>query len=236
MNKITSFSEKNLNIYSINDYILPLATPNSSDKIFAENFICNQWLLSSMAKRMLFHNIYGDLLVPSSKRLKILDIGAGVNFIQRFIAKNHDYTIIDILSHDNKRLCEDFCKIYQIKLINSDWSVCIKNLGKFDLVIANDLFPNVDQRLNEFLKVIYNIGIRFRILLTFYTNRFYFVKRVDADEVMCLKSWDLHNVKDSLINSPFQVSKEITNLLNNACSTLFTNGRHVALFEGVKNN
>ena len=157
-----------------------------------------------------------------------------MNLIQKVIAKNHDYTVIDILSHDNKGLCEDFYKMHKINFLNSDWSVCIKNLGKFDLVIANDLFPNVDQRLNEFLEVIHNIGNGFRILLTFYDNRSYFVKRIDADEVMCLKSWDLQNVKDSLINSPFLVPKEILDLLNNASSTLFPNKRKVVLFEASK--
>jgi hypothetical protein len=232
MLKITSFSEKNLNTYSVNDYILPLVIPNSYDKVFSENFICNQWLISSKIKRMLFHEIYGDLLVPGNKRLKILDIGGGVNLIQKVIAKNHDYTVIDILSHDSK--CEDFYKMHKINLLNSDWSVCIKNLGKFDLVISNDLFPNVDQRLDEFLKSIFDIGNKFRILITFYSNKFYFVKRIDADEVMCLKSWNLQNVKDSLINSPFRVPKEILDQLNNASSTLFSNKRKVALFEASK--
>ena len=105
MLKITSFSEKNLYTYSVNDYILPLVIPNSYDKVFLENFICNQWPISSK------------------------------------------------------------------------------------------------------------------------------VKRIDGDKVMCLQSNDLQNVKDSLINSPIRVLKQILDQLNNTSSTLFSNKRKVALSE-----
>lgn len=238
MYKINTFLNNELNKYSIEkkDYILQIVKPKLREKISSESFICNEWLISSLVKRWLFHEIYGDLLIQSSKRLKILDVGAGVNLVQKLIAKNHDYTVMDILNHDKKEICENFFKMHGIKLINTDWFLRMADFEKFDLIIANDLFPNVDQRLDDFLQIVYNSGASFRILLTFYDNKFYSVKRVDQDELMFIKSWNLQNVKDSLKNSLFQVKNEITISLDNASSTFFSNNRRVALFKSIRNN
>ena len=71
-------------------------------KFYSDSFICNQWLLADPVRRMIFSHIYGDLFRGPMKKLKILDIGAGVNFSQRVLAKRHNLSIIDILVHDNK--------------------------------------------------------------------------------------------------------------------------------------
>jgi hypothetical protein len=236
--KIKTFTNQDLNMYSIEkkDYILQIVKPKLRRKFFSESFITNEWLISSLAKRMLFEEIYGDLLIPSSKRLKILDVGGGVKLAQKIIANNYDYTVMDIFNHDKKKNCENFFKMHGIKSINTDWFLRMADFEKFDLIIANDLFPNVDQRLDDFLQIVYNSGASFRILLTFYDNKFYSVKRVDQDEHMSMKSWNLQNVKDSLKNSLFQLKNEITISLDNASSTLFSNNRRLALFKSIKNN
>jgi len=236
--KIKTFTNQDLNMYSIEkkDYILPIVKTKLRRKFFSEFFICNEWLISSLAKRMLFDEVYGDLLIPSSKRLKILAVGGGVNLAQKLIANNHDYTVIDILNYDKKETSEYFFKMHGIKLINNDWFFCMADFEKFDLIIANDLFPNVDQRLDDFLQAVYNSGASFRILLTFYDNKFYSAKRVEGDEIVFMKAWNLQNVKASLKNSLLHVPKEIAASLNNASSTLFSNNRRVALFESIRNN
>ena len=58
------------------------------------------------------------------------------------------------------------------------------------MIIANDIFPNVDQRLGMYIEKYLPYCREMRISLTFYnTSRFYSVKRIDADEIFFMLAW-----------------------------------------------
>ena len=69
----------------------------------------------------------------------------------------------------------------------------VKGVSKkqYDYIIANDLFPNVDQRLAMFVKKFKPFAKQLIITLTCYeADRFYITKRVDAEEVLTMKAWN----------------------------------------------
>lgn len=79
---------------------------------------------------------------------------------------------------------------YNVHFLNGDWYE--QELDEdFDIVIANDLFPDVDQRLELFIDRFIQKCKEMRLLLTFYnTPRFYTTKRVDDTEILTFLSWD----------------------------------------------
>ena len=65
------------------------------------------------------------------------------------------------------------------------------------------------------------------ISLTVYeNNKFYKVKRVDADEFMFMKAWSINDL-NSCLSQKFDLS--ILNEIENKNKSLFPNGRHVAM-------
>lgn len=151
---------------------------------------CQKWLVDSAAKRAIFAALYGDLLRPGPKR-RILDIGGGLTCFTSPMATDHDYTLVDIFAHDDaERVGRAVAGIRPEAIVGTDWAQTEFGVGR-DIAIANDLFPNVDQRLGPFLA---RAGAAFRevrVSLTYYdTPRYYRVKRIDADEVLTVKAWD----------------------------------------------
>lgn len=210
----------------INDYLLPIF----DDRRAYGQLGSNTWLKESKQKRMVFHRVYGDLL-QSQKKLNILDIGGGINLAQKLIAKHNNLTIIDLLSHDDASAAKSFCVENNIRLIRDDWYDRKNIFKEYDLIISVDLFPNVDQRLEAFMSSLADAEVKFRLLLTYYnTPRFYNVKRIDADEYMCLNAWSGVNIINAMTSLGFVDCKKDINTIAVDNKSIYPNGRGISYF------
>ena len=216
-----------LNNYMINDYLLPVF----SDGDYNGQFGSNRWLKESKQKRMVFDRVYGDLLIAQEKRLNILDIGGGINLAQKRITKHNNLTIIDLLSHDAADAAKSFCDENNINLICDDWYARKNMFEEFDLIVAVDLFPNVDQRFEAFMATLADAKVKFRLLLTYYNKpRFYNVKRIDADEYMCLSAWSGANIVNTMTSLGFDDWKKDINKIAVDKKSIYPNGRGISYF------
>jgi hypothetical protein len=190
---------------------------------------CQRWLDTSAPKRLVFERLYGDLL-RGERRLRVLDVGGGLTSFTRELARRHDYVLVDLLAHDAEH-AGAFCEMFgRFRLHVSDWYAYEPD-SDFDIVIANDLFPNVDQRLPLFLARFLPRTREMRLSLTYYeTPRFYLARRLDGDEVLCMLAWDGALTRAAL--EPFagrirDPSLELLTAREN--ESVYSNGRQVCL-------
>lgn len=177
------YTKKDLGKYLENDWILKEINKYPKDDIF----VSQKWLKEIPAKRMIYADVYGELLKTKGK--KILDVGGSFCGLSRILVKNHDYTLIDIMAHESqeriKKVESEIGKFW----VDSDW-LDFEIKTNYDLIIANDIFPNVDQRLGKFIKKFIPYAKSIIITLTCYEeDRFYKVKRIDADEIFTIQPW-----------------------------------------------
>jgi hypothetical protein len=230
--EIKFLNENNLQDYVLNDEMHGLFKPSLMEEGFAENLGCNNWLVQSPSKRLIFNELYSDLLLNAkTENFKILDIGAGINLAQKIIAAKNSYTIIDLLAHDKTESARKFCSENDINLLIGDWYHQLSKFKDIDVIICNDLFPNVDQRLQEFIQLAlqHSPNAELRMSLTFYQkSRFYNVKRVDAEEFMCLRAWTGEDCMRALEKAGIKLTRsQCTNFINFK-ESIFPNGRTVA--------
>lgn len=223
-----TFCQKELEKYKEDDYILRLLEEKSNQE--EDKIRTNEWMKSMENKRFIYSIVYGDLLLEKSK-LKVLDIGGGYNSLTKVLAENCDYTLLDFLAHGGEEYIKEHYKRHNINWINSDWYET-KIDSKYDVVIANDIFPDVDQRLEIFIERMLPVCRELRLVLTYYNSpRFYTTRRVDDSEIMTFLSWDgaitalkLMNYKERIDNT---TEKELLEMKNNKTS-IFRNGRQVS--------
>jgi hypothetical protein len=222
------FTEKLQQEYTKEDVILRLL--NSIEKPLDWNFASHRWLFESLPKRMIYYYIYADLLEPGARRQRILDVGGGYTALTRMLVQYHDYRTLDIMVHDDHRLMKEIeLSLGKEFWVNSDWYNFHDNDG-YDLVIANDLFPNVDQRLTLFLDKYLPVCRQMRVSLTYHnTSRWYTVKRTDGDEVFHMMAWDGWQLKHSLSKFADQIHEANLDLLLQSPQSLFSNKRQVCL-------
>lgn len=173
--------------YIRNDTVLSMlenATRGEEDLL-----TCQRWLRDVPAKRFIFSKLYGDLI--QGPRRRVLDVGGGLSSFTRLLAERNDYTLVDIMAHDDQlRVRATLDSVPSANVLLQDWYDATLE-GHYDVIVANDLFPNVDQRLDLFLQKALTRGDEIRLALTYYaTPRFYRTKRVDADEHLCMLAWD----------------------------------------------
>lgn len=156
----------------------------------------------SPAKQMISRKLYGGLL--GWRRSAIVDVGCGRSPLVNEMGRVHDYIPIDP------------------RMNGCDWRALADNHG-YDLVIANDLFPNVDQGLADFLANWYGKA-ELRLSLTVYENRYYRAQRIDGDEILTVRAWDWYQTREVLTRFGIRA--------HSICppkESLFPNGRQVAL-------
>jgi len=182
----------------------------------SNKFQSHKWLEESVQKRMIYYNIYWDLLSTKSNK-KILDVGGGYCSLSKLLHLNNDYTLLDIMAHDGSKV---FKLKRLINLVLGDWYDFITTDKHYDIVIANDIFPNVDQRLELFLDKFLPICDEIRLSLTYYNiPRFYEVKRINADEVFHYLAWSGETLKNVL--KKYNIDVDLTD------DSIFPNGRSV---------
>ncbi|KAA3646367.1 MAG: class I SAM-dependent methyltransferase [Chloroflexi bacterium] len=222
------FNEALLETYRQNDVVLQLL--NTTSETDDANFTSQQWLRESFPKRMIYSYLYGDLLNQATQPRKVLDVGGGYTALTRLLAQKHDYLLLDILAHDNNT------ELLQVETAfdnrfwsNTDWYEFNPQSG-YDLVIANDIFPNVDQRLEIFLDRYLPHCHELRLTLTYYNvPRWYKVKRTDAKEIFHMLAWDGEQVSQVLDGYLDRIASPDLSYLQKNPTSLFANQRQVCM-------
>jgi hypothetical protein len=220
-------SEDSVGRYLAHDVIGALIEKTHDSRL--DELTCQKWLRQSAPKRLIFERLYGDLLF-TTKGLRVLDIGGGVTCLSRILSERHDYNLVDLMVHAGDGEVEQALEATRkIAVHVMDWYDYIP-VGGYDVIIANDLLPNVDQRLDLFLQRFLRAAREVRLSLTFYPDlRFYKTRRENAEEILYMLAWDgevtarvLEKYAEYIIEPDFGLFAE-----NNA--SVFPNGRQVCL-------
>lgn len=171
----------------------PLA---AADALFARlgvTAVSNAWHRQSPWKRALAALVYGDLLAGGPRR-RVLEVGGGLSGITLALTRAHDYRLIELATHEGE---QDYRKVEghlgRPFVTVGDWDA-LPPPDSQDVVIANDLFPNVDQRLDAFLAKYLPAAREMRLVLTYYENTVWQVRRVSSGETLTVKPWGLADV------------------------------------------
>jgi len=232
------FNEALLKAYEQDDQILRLlrSTYQSRDGEFKSH----QWLLDSVPKRMIYFYMYKGLFesVWPAKRLKVLDVGGGYCSITRIFLDSHDYVLLDPLyelGHEVyfQSVLDNHLHFFEVSgktfWLNYDW-YRFEPEHIYDIVIANDLFPNVDQRLDMFIEKFIPVCKEIRLSLTYYNQpKFYPVKRLDGDETFQMLAWTGKQVKEVLEKYSDRIPDRNFDILTEDPPSIFPNGRHVCM-------
>lgn len=192
---------------------------------------CQEWLEATPAKRMIFERLYGDIL-QSPSQTRVVDVGGGLTALTPVLAANSSYCLIDPLHHDSPEAASaaiSACPPFQIQ--RCDWRDATPE-APADIIIANDLFPNVDQRLGLFLDWALARAGAVRMSLTFYnTSRWYQAQRVGGDERLCVLAYDGKLTLGALAPYADRIAGWRPDLFRADQPSVYPNGRHVVLVE-----
>ena len=214
-----------LDAYLAEDPILRLIEANSEPG--DDQLTTHRWLLADPAKRAVTWEVYGDLL--RSDGLDVLDVGAGLSSLQRAIAARHRYTAIDVLAHDPIRTARQFVdSVPGMDLLEVDWSEATIDTD-VDVIVANDLFPNVDQRLISFLRWASARCDDLILSLTYFEEpHAYAARRVDGDEVFHVASWSAAQIEACELSGGWQ-GLTFPDGVSPYPRSVFGNGRNVSI-------
>ncbi len=193
-----------------------------------EQLICQKWLRENPAKRFIFQDIYDDL-INHTESLRVLDVGGGVTAFTKKIAQHHQLTLLDLMAHATANEMKYHKDIKNLNICYQDW-FDFKPSGTYDIIIANDLFPNVDQRLELFLHKFLPYGNQIRLSITYYPDpKFYLTKRVNADEYLCMLAWNHEQTARTLHKFKKYICHPNFNLFESKQKSVYPNGRQVCL-------
>jgi len=194
-----------------------------------ETFTAHRWLQDSPAKRLMYECVYGDLMREDAPRRRVLDVGGGASALTRRLVARHDYTLLELNAHDPAaalRRMEDALR--RRFWVEGDW-YGYGERGPWDVVVANDLFPNVDQRMAMFLDKFVELAVEIRLSLTYYDEpRFYLARRLEGDEVLCVLAWNGEQTRRVLASYRHRLLTGDGALPSEAVS-VFPNGRQVLI-------
>ena len=175
--------------YMQNDWVLRLQ--QEMEQPIDAQFRVQQWHKEITAKRMIYSDLYGDLVDIRSGGARVLDIGGGYTSLTRLLVKNCDYTLDDFMAHGDGEALRDIEKhLGQTFWVSKDWYDFVPE-REYDIIIANDIFPDVDQRLELFIEKFLGYCKELRMSLTYYNvPKFYTTRRVDDTEMLTFLSYD----------------------------------------------
>lgn len=134
------------------------------------------------------------------------------------------------MAHGGSEYIEKVSKKYNIKWLKTDWYTT-KQMEDYDIIVANDIFPDVDQRLELFIERMLPHCRQLRLVLTYYNKPcFYTTKRIDDSEIMTFLSWD-GEITALKLRKYFGRSNADENELNYMAGnfdSIFYNGRQVS--------
>ncbi len=221
------YKNDDLERYLENDWILTWLKQNEQE--YEKEIRTHQWMMEMENKRAIYADVYGDILrgdMGSDKR--VLDVGGGYNALTKILMRNSRYTLVDFMAHGGK---EGLYKMGGVEWYCGSWYEHEVDRN-YDYVIANDIFPDVDQRMELFLDKYLVHCHELRLVLTFYNKpKFYETKRMDDSEVLTFLSWDgeitgikLRKYLDRMINT----DENDLSVLAVQDESIFRNGRQVA--------
>ena len=101
----------------------------------------------------------------------------------------------------------------------------------YDVVVANDIFPDVDQRMEMFIEKYLPHCREMRLVITFYnTPKWYLTQRTDDTELLTFLSWDgeITKLKLEKYGEYFKDTiLEDLDILPDINESIFFNGRQV---------
>jgi len=204
--------------------------------------VSNEWLALQSWKRVVGFLLLGDLLSSATPRRTILDIGGGLSAFTLELVRNHAYSLLELATQEdaaNYRAIETHLRKSFVTL--GDWhDFPIHEL--YDVIIANDLFPNVDQRLYAFIDRFLPWTQEMRLTLTYYENTVWTVRRVTSGETLIVRPWGLGEVTaflDYLVarypqHCPGYDRSEL--IYQDYEKVLFTNRRNIIRLHLIKEN
>ena len=140
---------------------------------------------------------------------------------------------MDLLAHDDLEMANRFEATAGREFVRrQDWWEALSDLNgtSWDVVIANDLFPNVDQRLRPFLDSVLPNTVEARLSLTYYVQpRWYVTRRIDADEILTLMAWDHRQLEPVLRDFEAIITDPDFRFFGREGQSVYPNGRHVAV-------
>ncbi|MCH1512645.1 MAG: hypothetical protein L7S58_03655 [Acidimicrobiales bacterium] len=200
-----------------------------SDQV-PKGYVCEKWLEETPAKRYIYEALYGPLFSRESNKT-ILDVGGGLTSLTQVLAKSHNYFLVDLLAHEQIENVKALEKsVGREFIIPKDWETLDDR--SYNTIIANDLLPNADQRLEIFLNKFIPRCSHLKMLLTWYnTPRHYKTKRIDGDEIMFLLAWDGEQTRKVL--EPFlpHIVNPDLGLFDEPQESVYPNGRQTCLIE-----
>ena len=226
--KFKVYSPQDLQEYMRGDRIKSLIEECSDSQ--DRSLTCQQWLEKIPAKRMIFDDIYGDLLFSKHEYqdAEVFDVGGGLTCLTRKLALRTRYTLIDPLVHDDDNsIAATEHNSPNFRALRKDWYETSPRHA--DIVIANDIFPNVDQRLELFLHWVSRRAELLRLIVTVYNEvRSYRTKRLDADEQLWFLAWNGTQLINCLQHCGIEAPDESRAGLLQDDNSLYANGRTVA--------
>lgn len=222
-----TYTRVDLEDYLRDDWIKYLIEQNVEEP--EKKIRTNQWLTEMDNKRLIYADVYGDILCEKTSK-KVLDVGGGYNALTKVLAANSSYTLLDFLAHGGSEYLVKTALQNHINWLREDWYE-LAEIEDYDVIIANDIFPDVDQRMELFIEKMLPHCHELRLTVTYYNKPcFYTTKRMDDSEIMTFLSWDgeITAMKLKKYESRCNVYKGEINTMINFTDSIYRNGRHVS--------
>ncbi len=197
-------------------------------QVVVASLTTDRWLRESAAKRYVYWSLYGDLLSGGGKR--VLDIGGGLSALTPSLARQNAYHLVELFAHDASVAAEAMASaVPEFRFTSGDWHDFVPE-ADYDVVVANDLFPNVDQRLVSFMRKFLPKVAELRLSLTYYDHpKFYVARRIQGDEILTMQAWDGAQTYRALCEVLGEAVSAFRTTFHKARPSLFPNGRQVCL-------
>ena len=182
---------------------------------FKENNTIDNWYKKSDAKKFVISKSLE--LISAINPSTMIEIGGGFTSFSTHLANNYSYINYDLLDH--------YAGTQEPPnwLRNYDWRKIV-DLNA-DLILVLDVFPNVDQGLEEFMNKVKD-GTKVIMTITLRENqKQYLTKRINENEYLTLVSWNIRMLSTA-------ISEKTINLLKSKKGELtsgFPDGRDVWL-------
>ena len=106
------YGEADLHAYMKEDWIAGMLDECTEE---AEQHIRTQeWLVTMDNKRMIYADMYGDLLQEEKPAVRVLDVGGGYNALTKVLARNCAYTLLDFVAHDKVDVIGGTCSVTEL--------------------------------------------------------------------------------------------------------------------------
>ena len=117
-----TYQENDLQAYLKNDWILDLLIEEEYEE--EKEIRTNVWMKTMENKRMVYADVYGDILKDEGekgKKIRILDVGGGFCALTKLLVKNADYTLVDFFAHGGNEY---------VRKWGGEKLTCLKRIGR----------------------------------------------------------------------------------------------------------